>query len=543
MVGDVRLVRGIVVGAWIAACGHADRLVIDDPEGPAPGRIARAEDLRRDLRAQARELRRQPSGRFDLLPSGLPDIQRAFPERDELVDRARVRGSDVAGLVKAHGDHLVLLRGDRLVVVAVGEAMRLVADEPLGDGYRAALLVDGDEVVVVLPRISRGGEVSGVVLRRFTIAADGRLTRRRSTHLRGRLDDIPDARLVGGALVLHVQSALGQRVASALGLPKIWRAGRWQPLIRATELQRPVVRTTRAQLLVRCALGREMSCTTSGVVAPSAVYVQHDDEATVVWTRRHVWRLPVDGSPATVVRVVGRPLDLLAWRLDRGDVDAVVTNDDAVGLLRIPGAMLRAGLYTLTAADLRPLAPTLRSEFATRFVGDRLLYADNADWACHGDTTLRVRSLGSGDETTLVVPHCVGRIEPAGAHALAIAAPHNDPRAPVRLTAIDLTATPALGDTREYPGVHPGYLRATGPYRLGGSLRGMSPGISGPVRIFAQDGPRLRDVGSAPAGDWRDHAFAYAGRIYVAHERGLVELEHRDGVVRERRRIALPLAR
>jgi hypothetical protein len=65
----------------------------------------------------------------------------------------------------------------------------------------------------------------------------------------------------------------------------------------------------------------------------------------------------------------------------------------------------------------------------------------------------------------------------------------------------------------------------------------MSPGDRGAVRIFAQDGPRLSDVGRAPAGDLGEHAFAYAGRIYVVHERGLVELEHRGGVVVERRHI------
>ncbi len=534
------LARGIVFGAWVAACGHAERLVIDAPEGPAPGRVARAEDLRRDLRAQARERRREPPRAWHLLPSGLPEIQRAHPERDELVDRARVRGSDVAGPVKAHGEHLVILREDQLVVVTVGEAMRVVAEEPLDSGYRASLLIDGDELVVVLPRLARGGWVTGAELRRFTIGADGRLTRRRTIHLRGHLRDIPEARLVGDALVLHVESALGEH---GLGLPKIWRAGRWQPLVRATELQRPVVATTTAQLLVRCELGPAPSCSASGVLAPSALYVQHGDEATVVWTHEHVWRLPSDGSPATVVRVVGRPLDPLAWRLVRGNVDAVVTSGDTVGLLQIPAETLRAGLRTLTAADLRPLAPTQGSQLATRFIGDRLLYADWADWACDGDTNLRVRSLRSGDETTLVVPHCVGRIEAAGAHALVIAAPHNDPRAPVRLTAIDLSSTPALGDTLMYPGVQPGFLRAGGPFRLGGSLRGMSPGDRGPLRIFAQDGPRLRDVGSAPAGDWRQHAFAYAGRIYVAYDRGLVELEQRDGVVHERRRVTLALSR
>jgi len=138
--------------------------------------------------------------------------------------------------------------------------------------------------------------------------------------------------------------------------------------------------------------------------------------------------MPIDGSPATAVCVVGRPLDLLAWRLDRGNVEAVVETGDRVGMLHITAATLRAGLRSRTAADLR-LAARL----------------------------------------------------------------------------------PPKSDAR--------------------------------MRVITQNGPRLREYGTIAAGEWREYAFTYAGRIYVLHDEGLVEHELRGEVVTERRRIGLASTR
>lgn len=47
-------------------------------------------------------------------------------------------------------------------------------------------------------------------------------------------------------------------------------------------------------------------------------------------------------------------------------------------------------------------------------------------------------------------------------------------------------------------------------------------------------------VRTRTASDLRPLAFAYAGRICVVHERGVVELAQHGGVVLERRRLTLP---
>lgn len=524
-----------VLAALLGACAH-DRVVLTAAEGPAPARVERPGLLRAHLRSRARALRRAPPGPPLFLPSGMPDIQRPHPEWTG-PDHAH----ELPGTIKRLGEHLVLLHGSKLLVVSLAD-LRLRAAHDLGHAFQPAMFVHRDQVLVILRHLDRRRLRHEV--RRFKIAGDGALTRLRSVHLRSDVRGLTgDARLAGDALVLHIQGALGRRTPDLLGLPAIRRAGRWRPLVRAADLQRPIVPAGDVHLRIRCPIADTMDCTAIGVVAPSAVFVTTDADAVYVWTRRELHRLPFADAPVTAVRVPGQPLDLLAWRLRDGDLDAAVRTDTGLAVVHLPAALLRAGLATARAEHVRPLAQLGDSDdVPVRFIGDHLLQADAPDWACHGDARLRVHSLTTGSATDLTLPHCISRIEPAGPHALVLAADENDPTHTVRLTAIDLT-TPALGDTRTFTDVASGWLRTSGPHPLPAapmsttSIRvGLPHHDDAPLRVLTIDGPRIAETSAAGRGAG-EHAFTVDGRIYVVRGDHLVELA--EDTLEIRRSLAL----
>ena len=95
---------------------------------------------------------------------------------------------DEGGIVKVHGDHLVILRRGRLFTVSLaGDGLRPVdsinAFPPgvsgSGDWYDE-MLVAGDRVIVIGYSYARGG----TEINRFRISADGRLSWEDSYHLR-----------------------------------------------------------------------------------------------------------------------------------------------------------------------------------------------------------------------------------------------------------------------------------------------------------------------------------------------------------------------
>jgi len=513
------VVRALLVALLgVGACTHDD-LVITAPEGPAPGRIDRAGQLRRHNREAERARRRRPREPMQSMPSGTPDIQRAFPWWNELVDAATVTHDD-AGLLKARGDLILMLLGDDLVVVAIADGLRVVAREPLGGHQDSTLLLRGDQLIVVIPEVHHLLHPHQVELRRYTLAADGRLSRGSSVHLRSAFSFLgPRYHLAGDALLIHQQGPVDR-------LPRIRRAGRWQPLVRTADLQRPISADARElQAVVRCTLSDPFDCTARGIVAPVTFYVEADHDAFVAWTIRGVWRLPFTDAPATAVRISARPLDLLSWRLDDGAVDAVVETQDTdeLALVHIPAATLRAGLATIPRTSFIPLAVADRSEVAARIVGDRVLHGHVPDWACHGPTTLHVRSLTDATTTALEIPHCISRIEPSGHDALILAAPHDRDDVPVQLTAVDL-GSDLVGDTRTIAHAQASRVRTAGLYKLGAAHRGLIPAQDAPLPVVVHDGPRLTDLGGLPGRGLVAHAFSYAGRTFIVRDDELIEL-------------------
>src|SRR6185369_2161965 len=109
-------------------------------------------------------------------------------EAEESITNTQHAGVDEGGIVKVHGDHLVVLRRGRLFTVAIGdEALKPISNidafspdvDPRSTWYDE-MLISGNTVVVIGYSYERGG--TEVVL--FDITDDGRLSYRSTYHMR-----------------------------------------------------------------------------------------------------------------------------------------------------------------------------------------------------------------------------------------------------------------------------------------------------------------------------------------------------------------------
>jgi hypothetical protein len=290
-------------------------------------------------------------------------------------------GVDEGGIVKRHGDHLVVLRRGRLFTIDVrGARPRPVAAidafgpglDPDGAWYDE-MLVAGDQVVVVGYSYARGGTEVGV----FRIDSAGRLRHRATYHLRS--GDYYSsrnyaARLVGTRLVFYAPIAVGRDTARPLAvLPAMRRwqpregssgGGAFRPITTAPRVFRLRARDTDTQrgsgssapellhAVTTCDLASaNLRCAASAVLAPegrvfyvspTSVYVATAASAPPAvsaplpsvppggGTAGALLRLPLDGGAPSALRVQGTPIDQFSF-LEQGGYLNVLLQPDGRG--------------------------------------------------------------------------------------------------------------------------------------------------------------------------------------------------------------------
>ncbi|HEX7295337.1 MAG TPA: beta-propeller domain-containing protein, partial [Pyrinomonadaceae bacterium] len=151
------------------------------------------QELSRFLRELAEKNRR---GRRELMKNEAAATPAAEPlaeaskakSDDESVTNVQHAGVDEGGIVKVHGDHLVVLRRGRLFTVAIGDgALKPISTvdafgpdmDPSGTWYDE-MLVSGDTIVVIGYSYQRGGTEVGL----FNIDPAGQRSYRSTYHLR-----------------------------------------------------------------------------------------------------------------------------------------------------------------------------------------------------------------------------------------------------------------------------------------------------------------------------------------------------------------------
>ena len=401
-------------------------------------------------------------------------------------------GVDEGGIVKRHGEHLVILRRGRLFTVKIGGdelAPVSVADaygsgiEPGGAWYDE-MLISGNTIAVIGYSYARGGTEVGL----FEISNAGRLRYQATYHLRS--NDYYSSRnyasrLIGNKLVFYTPLVLNPFAGDPWGSFPAFR--RWRPGVTAAEFK-PIAPATRIyrtdepldphqgvalHTVTVCDLARpEMDCESTAVMgAPGRVFYVSGG-SVYVWTTQWrsnravsvpesaVFRIPLDGTAPSALKTAGSPIDQFSFLEDddghlnvlirasgRGEgMWAAERNAGDFALLRVSLERFSDGRDAAPAESYKPLPRPNGHAVQNRYVGPYLLYGTGAGWN-RAQRTLNsqvyaVRYAADARAQEIPLAHGVDRIEALGANAVVVGSDGRD----LHFTSLRLAGTAAAAD-------------------------------------------------------------------------------------------------
>ena len=391
---------------------------------------------------------------------------------EESVTNVQHAGVDEGGIVKVHGDHLVVLRRGRLFTVAIGDgALRPISTaDAFGpeinpeDTWYDEMLVADNTIAVIGYSYERGGTEIGL----FNIDGAGRLRYRSTYHLRS-IDYYASrnyaSRLIGNKLIFYTPLYLwpgAQDPTASFPALRKWHRGakdtEFRTIVSATRVYRPE-HTVNSQYglalhtVTVCDLGgSDLRCDATAVVgAPGRVFYVSPESVfvwTADWARRYggaaaasadsmLYRVPLDGSGPSALQVSGAPGDQFSF-LESADAHLnVLVRSEAAGegmwgsevaagdvaLMRVPLTSFSDGSEAVPASGYRELPKPPGHTFQNRFVGDHLLYGTGSGWGppenVNRASLYAVRWAG-GRASELKLAHGVDRIEQMGSDAVVV---------------------------------------------------------------------------------------------------------------------------
>lgn len=428
-------------------------------------------------------------------------------DKDESVTNTQHAGVDEGGIVKLHGDHLVVLRRGRLFTVRVGDgALQPISsvdafgpDMNPSSTWYDEMLVSEDTVAVIGYSYERGGTEVGL----FQIDGSGKLAYRSTYHLRS--NDYYSSRnyasrLIGNKLIFYTPLYLSPGAEDPFhSFPAVrkWHKGakpeEFQRIVSATRVYRPEREINpnyglALHTVTVCDLANGgFACEATGVLGPNGRVFYVSENAVYVWVtswiRREkqmrndsmLYRLPLDGSGPSAVRVSGSPVDQFSF-LESADgylnvlVRADSTGDGmwgaeaaagSVALMRTPLASFSDGSEFVASSHYRHLPKPAGHTFQNRFVGDRLLYGSGSGWGTPQKgvvSSLFVVGWAEGETHHISLVHGVDRIEQLGANAIVVGTDGRD----LHFTSIRLDDAPSIADSYTRKGASQGELRSHG---------------------------------------------------------------------------------
>ena len=433
---------------------------------------------------------------------------KAGADKDESVTNTQVAGVDEGGIVKLHGDHLVVLRRGRLFTVRVGDGLlRPVSAvdafgpdiNPVNTWYDE-MLVSEDTVAVIGYSYERSGTEVGL----FQIDDDGKLTFRSTYHLRS--NDYYSSRnyasrLIGSKLIFYTPMYLSPGAEDPFqSFPAVRR---WHKGAKASEFQRIVsaTRVYRPEREINPAYGLAMhtvtvcdmsdggfACNATAVLGPAGRVFYVSENAVYVWlsnwTRRGdrmhadsmVYRMPLDGSGPSALVVSGSPVDQFSFLESEDEHLNVLVRSDNVGdgmwgaevaagdvaLMRIPLADFSDGSNVVSSSSYRRLPKPLGYTFQNRFVGNHLLYGTGSGWGApesKDHASLYVVDWAGDATDEVMLAHGVDRIEQLGTNAVVVGTDGRD----LHFSSIRLDdGGPSIADSFTRKGASQGELRSHG---------------------------------------------------------------------------------
>ena len=387
----------------------------------------------------------------------------------ESVTNVQVAGVDEGGIVKVHGNHLVMLRRGRLFTVAIGDgALEPVSAvdayapdvDPSGTWYDE-MLVSGDTIAVIGYSYSRGGTEVNL----FQIDSAGNLSYKSTYHLRS--NDYYSSRnyasrLIGNKLIFYSPLYINpgaQDPFSTFPAVRKWhkgaKASEFKQIVSAPQIyrpERPVMAdyATALHTVTVCDLARgEFDCKATSVIGPAGRVFYVSAESVYIWvsdwTRQNdkwraqsmVYRMPLDGSAPSALNVSGSPVDQFSFlESDDGFLNVLVRSDNSgdgmwgaevaqgdVALMRVPLTHFSDGSDTVQPFRYRKLPKPEGYTFQNRFVSDYLLYGTGSGWGRPEKvqkSNFYAIPWAGGALSSFSLPHGVDRIEQLGNDAVVV---------------------------------------------------------------------------------------------------------------------------
>ena len=467
-----------------------------------------AEDYRKRQEAQARARRdagvaqEAMASKPGQAPAAAPATAGALAKSaEDSVTNVQHAGVDEGGIVKVHGDHLVILRRGRLFTVAVNDqqlkpvshADAYGAGVEPGGAWYDEMLISGDTIAVIGYSYARGGTEIGL----FSISRSGELAHKSTYHLRS--NDYYSSRnyasrLIGSKLVFYTPLYLnpwGGLPAGSFPALRKWRHGataaEFKRIAPATRIYRsdegldPYQGVALHSVSV-CDLAKpELSCESTAVLGqPGRVFYVSPGSVYVWNVRSGIFRIPLDGSAPSMLKATGSPIDQFSFlEGEDGHLNVLVrangggdgmwaaeSGAGALALLRVPLEAFSDGRDSAPAWAYRALPKVAGYALQSRYVGDYLLYGSGAGWRRpQAATEGRVYAVdyargwqANASAYEIPLAHGVDRIEALGAHAVAVGSDGKD----LHFTSLRLARTPVASGSYVRRNASQGETRSQG---------------------------------------------------------------------------------
>jgi hypothetical protein len=388
---------------------------------------------------------------------------------DESVTNVQHAGVDEGGIVKVHGDHLVVLRRGRLFTINISKgALAPIStlnafgpDIDPDDAWYDEMLVSENTVAVIGYSYERGGTEIGL----FHIDRSGNLRYRSTYHLRS--NDYYSSRnyasrLIGSKLVFYTPLYLSPDAEKPFDEFPAFR--KWHKGAKASEFRR-VVAATRVYRSERtlsaddglalhtvtvCDLARDdLQCEGTAVVGPPGRVFYVSPESVYVWVSNWessedkerassmLYRMPLDGSSPSALGVSGSPVDQFSFlQSEDNHLNVLVRSESSgdgmwaaevatgdVALMRVPLWSFSDGSGDAPGSSYRQLPKPEGYTFQNRYVGDYLLYGTGSGWGApqkSNESSLYAVRWAGGEAAKLELAHGVDRIEAMGRDAVIV---------------------------------------------------------------------------------------------------------------------------
>lgn len=471
---------------------------------------AMEEKRKRDSERRAEKSKTDSSSNASGLAAPTASADNKSAKEEDSVTNNQHAGVDEGGIVKLHGDHLVILRRGRLFTVKIGDNALKPVDSvdafapgvnPQSDWYDE-MLVSGNTVVVVGYSYGRGGTEINL----FDIDELGGLDYRSTYHLKS--NDYYSSRnyasrLIGSKLIFYTPMYLGYYGGDPMTrFPAVrkWHKGatekEFERIIPATSIyraERPVESSNGLALhtVTVCDLARrEFSCKATGTlgapgrvfyVSPNSVYVWTTDWQYGYRTGNKpkssslLYKMPLDGTAPSAVGVTGSPVDQFSF-LESGDqhLNVLVRSDGHgeqmwgsefaagdVALFRMPVDSFSDGSMDAPRYRYQELPKPEGYTFQNRFVGDYLLYGTGSGWGRPEQkdaANLYAVNWANGEVNNLRLKHGVDRIEQMGKDAVVVGTNGSD----LYFSPVRLSETPEVRESYARKNASQGELRSHG---------------------------------------------------------------------------------